>query len=357
MINWLTQENLDIFRQMMSYDKYTKYVQQLTAQDLRSEATKVFLGFNQDILRSSEPKTVSFQEAIDALIRLKLYPCEVKAVTTYGNYIMTQFDCRGLVCDINAVLGISTPKNSVNHTNAPAPVDGKLIFPYSTLTIDSAVYANRYDIQSVKLGTLTTSIGKYAFSHCSNLTEVEFSEYLTHIDDNAFEYTELRNAQIPASVRRIGENAFAYVQSLKNLSIEEGLEHIDDDAFFSCAGLGSLELPSSVKKLGTSAFALCSSLSTLNLGEVEVIKDNCFSMCRSLTEIRIPSTVKYLGDNFADGCVSLTDLYLPTSIDNLSVKSFNGLPKTCKIHIKGDETGSSPIVMYLYNSGYSYEVI
>ena len=356
MINWLTQENLDILRQMTSPAKYCEYVENLTAVDLTSDSLKAFLGYNQELLRNNYKQDVSVVHAYDALVSIKLHLYDEEAIATFGSYIIDQLNARGLVLDLNPLLGISSSKGSANLSNAPEPVNGRVVFPYSTLTVDSNIYAKRTDITSVKIGDLTTSIGRNAFRHCSNLKSVEFNGYLTHIDAQAFAYTELEDVSLPSSLRRIGDGAFGYIQSLKKIHFEEGLEHIDDNAFFSCAGVSSIELPTTVTMLGDSAFALCSSLDDIKLPAVEVIGDRCFCMCRSLTTLKLPDSLTKLGDSFAEGCSSLEDLWLPTSIDNVSAKSFDGLPKGCKIHIKGDYTGSSPLVMYLYNRGYKYEV-
>ena len=80
-----------------------------------------------------------------------------------------------------------------------------------------------------------TSIGKFAFRYCSDLTSVT----------------------IPASVTSIGKDAFAYCSGLISVTIPASVTTIGGEAFRNCIGLTSITIPASVTSIGSGAFSGC----------------------------------------------------------------------------------------------------
>ena len=110
-------------------------------------------------------------------------------------------------------------------------------------------------IQSVELPRGLTSIGNYAFHHCSKLASVDIPVGVTSIGSSAFSgCSGLTSVMIPNTVRLIGENAFT-----------------------NCTGLTSLVIPGSVKTVSSSAFEYCSGLTSVVVREgTESIMDRAF---------------------------------------------------------------------------------
>lgn len=75
---------------------------------------------------------------------------------------------------------------------------------------DYAFYSDDY-IESIVIPASLVEIGKYAFYGCQELTEVVFEEEssLKVIHSSAFNYTSLREFEIPDSVLEIGSDAFS----------------------------------------------------------------------------------------------------------------------------------------------------
>ena len=84
------------------------------------------------------------------------------------------------------------------------------------------------------------SIGEYAFSRCSRLTEVT----------------------IPGSVTKIGWGAFYGCSGLTGVSIPDGVTKIGDGAFTWC-NVREVTIPSSVKRMGWGAFSGCRGLNAV----------------------------------------------------------------------------------------------
>lgn len=138
---------------------------------------------------------------------------------------------------------------------------------------------------SVSIPDGVTSIEGYAFSGCSDITDIT----------------------IPASVLQIGDDAFSYCTSLKNINFNEGLESIGNYAFQYDNSIESISLPTTVKKIGVGAFANNTSLSSAIIPEgVNIIGSASFFNCTSLDKISLPSTVQTIGE-YAFGYVANSD--------------------------------------------------
>ncbi len=76
------------------------------------------------------------------------------------------------------------------------------------------------DIESVSIPSAVTTIGRAAFSNCSNLCEVNMADGVAVIENSAFENcVSLTNVEFPDSVRQIQNWAFEGCDSLESLKI------------------------------------------------------------------------------------------------------------------------------------------
>ncbi len=153
-----------------------------------------------------------------------------------------------------------------------------------------------------------TSIGKDAFSDCTNLIMVTIPDSVTSIGNYAFyNCYNLTSVTIPDSVISIGENAFYYCSSLTSVTIGDGVTSIGYGAFFDCSNLTSVTIPGSVTSIGERAFYWCTSLTSVTIPDsVTSIGKYAFSGCSSLTSVTIPDSVTSIGDGAFYGCFSLT---------------------------------------------------
>jgi hypothetical protein len=87
-----------------------------------------------------------------------------------------------------------------------------------------------------------TTIGMYAFSNCTGLTEVTIPNSVTTIEPAAFYYcTGLTEVPIPNSVTSIGDSAFSGCTGLTSVTIPNSVTTIERYAFDGCTGLKSIE--------------------------------------------------------------------------------------------------------------------
>lgn len=141
-----------------------------------------------------------------------------------------------------------------------------------------------------------TSIGKNAFSKCSNL----------------------RSIHIPDSIENIGESAFYDCQNLETVIIPEGVMKIGEGAFGHCHNLRSITLPDSITSIGDCAFIDCYSLTSIKIPDkITRIEDWTFIGCKNLKSITFPTHLISVGTKAFRGCESLTSLVFPNSLETV----------------------------------------
>ena len=226
------------------------------------------------------------------------------------------------------------------------------------VNIDSApwkTYSNT--INKVVIQPGVTSIGKNAFSLCTNLESITIPKSVTSIGWGAFqECGSLKSITIPEGVTSIGWKAFKGCSRLMSITIPEGVTSIGDSAFEDCRGLTSISLPESVIKIGNYAFK-----STALTGKfvipsgVTKIGDGLFENCQKLTEVVIPDGITFIGP-YAFKYTGITSFVIPDGIRTINVDTFYGT-RLDRITIPVSVTAINPSAFgNEYVNGYVKEV-
>ena len=216
-------------------------------------------------------------------------------------------------------------------------------------------------IKSVVLESGVNQIGKYAFSDCSNLTDVTIPEGVTGIAAYAFNRcTGLKSISIPGTVTSIGDSAFYKCSNLTGLTIPEGVTHIGASAFRSCTSLADVTVANSVISIGSLAFADCTNLTGIALpGGLRTLGSNPFKGCTQITSFTIsesnssfcsvdgvlfneactrilavpggisgsysiPDGVTSIDSYAFSGCSSLTGVTIPSGVTGIGSYAFSG---------------------------------
>lgn len=226
------------------------------------------------------------------------------------------------------------------------------------VNIDSApwkTYSNT--INKVVIQPGVTSIGKNAFSLCTNLESITIPKSVTSIGWGAFqECGSLKSITIPEGVTSIERSVFYECSSLTSITIPEGVTSIGDSAFEDCRGLTSISLPESVIKIGNYAFK-----STALTGKfvipsgVTKIGDGLFENCQKLTEVVIPDGITFIGP-YAFKYTGITSFVIPDGIRTINVDTFYGT-RLDRITIPVSVTAINPSAFgNEYVNGYVKEV-
>jgi uncharacterized repeat protein (TIGR02543 family) len=140
---------------------------------------------------------------------------------------------------------------------------------------------------------------------------------VTHIADYAFNFTNMINVIIPASITSIGSHAFENMFSLSNIFIEEGsnLQTIGDSAFYF-SSLKSISLPASLKSIGNGSFGDMYRFTNIDFEEGSLLQSigaMAFNGSNRLKSIEIPASVTSIGRNAFSGN-SMLSIYTSLSI-------------------------------------------
>ena len=170
-------------------------------------------------------------------------------------------------------------------------------------------YAFRYcrAIKSVTIGSGVTSIGGWLFGDCVKLTNItvgEENENYKSIDGNLYgkdgavliQYAIGKTDaefEIPDSVTSIAKYAFHGCVNLTGVSIPDGVTSIGEYAFYGCANLTSVSIPDGVTIIDDFAFYGCANLTSVTMGsDVRRIGRDTFYGCRALTSVTYGGTME-----------------------------------------------------------------
>lgn len=120
-----------------------------------------------------------------------------------------------------------------------------------------------------------TEICCHAFEHCTELTEITFSENITRIGDYAFQHCEnLKHICLPKKLKFIGDHAFACCTSLQKIILPSGVRTVLPFAFGSCSHLEEVVIPESVIHVGY-IFSDCKNLKQVTCHHIDFYAQAC----------------------------------------------------------------------------------
>lgn len=184
----------------------------------------------------------------------------------------------------------------------------EVIIPTSVKTIGADAFRNSKSLTKVNItdvagmpSTLDV-IEEYAFSGCTQLTDINIPRTVTRISSNAFSNCISLNAGLVFS-------DFANTPNVPTLAIQQ-------NAFEGCTSLTSITFPNQLLSIGAHAFEGCNNLSTVMFAEdagIDTIGEYAFGNS-AIKEITIPASVKAVNNYAFDHCINLRAVYLMREI-------------------------------------------
>jgi Leucine Rich Repeat (LRR) protein len=180
------------------------------------------------------------------------------------------------------------------------------------------------------------TIGDWAFSECTRLTNVLISATVTNLGSQGFsKCTKLASINIPDGVTHIGEWTFYQCQALTGIVFPDSLTSIGAEAF-AASGLTNVMIPDSVTEIGIGAFEATQIKSvTVGIG-VTAISFGMFQNCPSLTNVILPDSLTYIGDYAFAECKSLSSITIPSSVTLIDGWAFFHCTGLRSIYFFGD---------------------
>ncbi len=212
--------------------------------------------------------------------------------------------CRNVLATSEGLVFKSIDENTCSLYDIGICLDNDIVIPSeyggkSVVTINDEVFKNNDRLESITIPKTITSIGKYAFSECDNLTSVIFAE--------------------DSEMKIIGANAFENCNKLTSITLPNTVTDINRFAFSNCVNLEELGMPTSLKNIGTKAFTHCFKLKNITIPNgTMTIEESAFEFCDSIQSIIIPSSVNTIEASVFSGCINLTNIIVENNDNFMS---------------------------------------
>lgn len=187
-------------------------------------------------------------------------------------------------------------------------------------TLEEYAFWGCHALKSVILGDSVKTMGDGVFRNCSSLAEFTMGSSVKEIGNDVFSgCASLATVTIGRNVEKIGSNVFTYCSSLDEVKIDSDntgfalesgiLYNRQKTVLYRCLiNVRNAEIPKSVRTISSGAFAGCGRLKNVSFSDdsdCSWIGKNAFSECVSLNEIRLPDSVQYVGNGTFYLCMSL----------------------------------------------------
>ncbi len=181
--------------------------------------------------------------------------------------------------------------------------------------------------------------------YSGNETEIIIPEEIEgrpvkYIGSYAFENNKkIKKIILPDTLVTIGLRAFSGCTNLEAVKFSQNLKGISDEAFMSCENLKEVILPDSLAEVATNAFLGCEKLEKLHIPDTEIILgESAFSKCNSLTEVKIHKKMKLISASQFYDCENLKSVIIEDGVKSLGYTTFAGKNKLESVTIPASVT-------------------
>ena len=229
--------------------------------------------------------------------------------------------------------------------------------PSSVTTIGERAFRNCVNIQKVALSPNLIYLGDEVFYGCEKLEEAPLYFGLEYLGAQAFGYTGLKNAYIPATVTSIAGNPFAGSTAVESLTLDPDsadFKMVDgvlyDKAMFTLiyypANLTAetFEIPETVHEFAPGAFAGSKLKSMVIPEQITAIADSAFQSS-ALESVTFHKGITAIGDYAFADCKSLNHVKVLNSITNLGNYAFANCTALSDFTFEDVNAGGTPYTM------------
>ena len=224
--------------------------------------------------------------------------------------------------------------------------------PNSVISIGDQAFTSS-SLTSVTIPKSVTSIGYMIFGDCTGLTSIVVASgnpvYDSRNNCNAIIESRTntliaacKKTTIPNSVTSIGKYAFGYCRDITSVTIPQSVTSIGESAFTTCRELTSLTIPKSVTSIGYLAFSGCASLNSIVVASDNPVYDSR-NACNAIIETKtntllagcmntkIPKNITSIADYAFYASAGLTSVTIPKSVTSIGRYAFSYCNKLTSI--------------------------
>lgn len=166
-----------------------------------------------------------------------------------------------------------------------------------------------------------------AYDYKNNLVTFTYPKYLTEVDGQWVNQTNVKNVIIPNGTGNGSPNVvvkgFGSMKNLETIVIGSGVTEIAGGAFQEIPTLKELDIRPGLKTIGQNAFNKCPLKSIILPEGLEVIGENAF--CKAeVWSLHLPYTLKTIGSNAFVDCDNLTSIIIPENVEYIGSTAFKG---------------------------------
>lgn len=196
----------------------------------------------------------------------------------------------------------------------------RVVFSEGIIGVGGWCLDEHRNLKEVQLPQSLKKIGIGAFYGCESLEEITLPGNLKSLCSFAFQgCSSLKSIVIPNSVQEMDSGVFKDCKSLETVVLSNKLERVDSKMFECCTNLKEITLPKSVTRINSAAFRYCYNLSKVEIkGKITLVDDFGFAECRSLVKLDFPSSLEWIGDYAFQGCMSLMEIWFRGDIPDMS---------------------------------------
>lgn len=208
---------------------------------------------------------------------------------------------------------------------------------YPLTSIPDGFVYNAINLKQINIPATVKSIGSYSFANTDSLAEVELPEGLNSIGVAGFYYSGITKLTVPSTVALMDNASFAGCRRLKELTFADGPTEVligyfptmfGNRPMFVSSPIEKIEIGRNLNYLATAGYGyspfwgdtLLTSVKFTNVPTV--IGNNLFRDCKYLVNATVGNGVKNIGTAAFYGCAALDSVYLGNSVSKLNQDVF-----------------------------------
>ena len=214
--------------------------------------------------------------------------------------------------------------------------------PKNLETMGNSVFYGCYELRDLQLPATLKSVGDYCFRYTYNFYRADIPEGLT-VNNGAYRNSGIRHLTLPTSMKEVPYICFSDCYDLIDVQFNKQ-ETIGQEAFANCYSLMTLELPEGIQRFKSGSFRGCSGLTKATLPSTTIWVEAPFFNCRNLKDLTClaaappyPSNQSIHGDSGSKGCTlyvaqqSVDDYQEADRWKDFNVVGIDTLPATVNI--------------------------